>query len=651
MAAVAGYVRSIFPSGTRPETGRGHAEPPLLPTDTFAAVAGLLETSGIYQFAFSKTHNWPQLCEPKMRSRLEEIGFAWAFGLPFASFIGLENAVAAQMVHTAINGFPEKSGELKSLLSLNDTPTLRSIEASVTQRGVKVFDTYGTEIRNRWKHLVSSASGGLVLDSENLTELPNWWTCAYELLAIADEAAFGVGLTSRRPDGSERPRTQVQSQVEEEWFNRLDAGPGSLSTTAFTADDTLVCVQPKTRTPNVGCTLRSLSHNLAHLPGRGLASVEWVPSMSIPKSGSEPFNALLIPFPFYISAKCFEPKKLAGQSDWGEFHVRQRWLYDAKLADEHGADKIELQRNELVKWITGLARQAQLDCGNLNAIIFPEYALDCETLMMLCNRLVETNDFPSLEIVISGLSNKFRQRPASDGDHPQAVTDRVSYTERETGNYAAVCRLNDPGGVSFYIRGKHHRWKLDRRQIEKYALAHRLDPNKSWWEGISLEDRRIGVHEFRAGSTMSVLICEDLARADPCQRLVRSIGPNLVVALLMDGPQLKARWPAHYAGVLADDPGSSVLTLTSLGLIERAAAAGAPESRTIALWKGHNTDARELRLPNDRHGLVVTLTENRRTEKTLDGREDGGTARVWSLSGSYPVKGDGLPSWMETLAQ
>ena len=57
--------------------------------------------------------------------------------------------------------------------------------------------------------------------------------------------------------------------------------------------------------------------------------------------------------------------------------------------------------------------------------------------------------------------------------------------------------------------------------------------------------------------TWSVLICEDLARQDPAADLIRAVGPNLVIALLMDGPQLNGRWPARYASVLAEDPGSS----------------------------------------------------------------------------------------------
>ncbi len=50
----------------------------------------------------------------------------------------------------------------------------------------------------------------------------------------------------------------------------------------------------------------------------------------------------------------------------------------------------------------------------------------------------------------------------------------------------------------------------------------------------------------------------------PLRTVIRSVGPNLVIVLLMDGPQLVRRWPGKYATVLSDDPGSAVLTVTSL---------------------------------------------------------------------------------------
>ena len=93
---------------------------------------------------------------------------------------------------------------------------------------------------------------------------------------------------------------------------------------------------------------------------------------------------------------------------------------------------------------------------------------------------------------------------------------------------------------------------------------------------------------------MCVLICEDLARQDPVTEVIRAVGPNLVFALLMDGPQLRNRWASRYASVLAEDPGCSVLSLTSLGMSRRSrprleSGPVVDRSSVIALWLGHES--------------------------------------------------------------
>ena len=106
---------------------------------------------------------------------------------------------------------------------------------------------------------------------------------------------------------------------------------------------------------------------------------------------------------------------------------------------------------------------------------------------------------------------------------------------------------------------------------------------------------------------MVPLICEDLARPDPVADVIRAVGPNLVIALLMDGPQLSARWPGRYASVLADDPGSSILTVTSLGMALRSVPPGMSPRRTIALWKDAAAGAHEGAVRNgfERHGDLL----------------------------------------------
>ena len=145
-----------------------------------------------------------------------------------------------------------------------------------------------------------------------------------------------------------------------------------------------------------------------------------------------------------------------------------------------------------------------------------------------------------------------------------------------------VTRGRRSGHISI-IQQKHHRWRLDKSQITQYGLGAQLDPSCDWWEHHSVRSRDLNFIVARDWLAMSVLICEDLARQDPVSDLLRSVGPNLVIALLMDGPQLASRWPGRYATVLADDPGCSVLTLTSLGMTVRCEPPGSSRCRTIAL--------------------------------------------------------------------
>jgi hypothetical protein len=121
--------------------------------------------------------------------------------------------------------------------------------------------------------------------------------------------------------------------------------------------------------------------------------------------------------------------------------------------------------------------------------------------------------------------------------------------------------------------------------------------------------------------------------------IVRAVGPNLVIALLMDGPQTKERWAARYATVLADDPGCSVLSLTSLGMaqLSRPETGQLSRSRVVALWKDRFRGATEIELPLGSDAIAVSLSIRYREEFTADGRGDGGTAAFPILSGVHPI--------------
>jgi hypothetical protein len=117
---------------------------------------------------------------------------------------------------------------------------------------------------------------------------------------------------------------------------------------------------------------------------------------------------------------------------------------------------------------------------------------------------------------------------------------------------------------------------------------------------------------------LTSLVCEDLAHNDDIAQLIRSVGPTGVINVLLDGPQLTSRWTARYAGVLADDPGSAVLTLTSYGMVERSRPDGHDGSRVIGLWKDPTWGVREISLDPDAHGVLLTVCMDRATRYSAD---------------------------------
>jgi hypothetical protein len=330
--------------------------------------------------------------------------------------------------------------------------------------------------------------------------------------------------------------------------------------------------------------------------------------------------------PFRIQAQAIRGVRNDGER-WGWFRIEPDWCVASNVtASPTSASELEA----FWAFILRLIEAAERDVGEVHVLVFPEAALSAAVFRELKTRLEATH----VELLIAGL---FDWANAEGGE----------YTH---GNYAALAVIGPDGLISY--RQKHHRWRLDGSQIRTYALGASLDPTYGWWEDIDILSRSLDVYVLRGTTTVTTLICEDLARHDPCQELVRGIGPNLVFALLMDGPQLKARWPARYATVLAEDPGSSVLSFTSLGLIERSNATGlVPPSRKIGLWRDDQGETVELNIPNDAHALCLSLQPTRFREHSLDGRSDGGSSESWRLSGVQPVKADpATPGLSDVLA-
>jgi hypothetical protein len=171
-----------------------------------------------------------------------------------------------------------------------------------------------------------------------------------------------------------------------------------------------------------------------------------------------------------------------------------------------------------------------------------------------------------------------------------------------------------------YRQNKHHRWYLDGSQIEQYHLEAALDPAVRWWEAMQVPRRAVQLMELGDGVTVAPVVCEDLARIDEVADLLRIVGPTLVVTILLDGPQLASRWTARYAGVLADDPGSAVLTLSSYGMVHRSWREGQSPSSVVALWKDPVVGLQEIALEPGAQGILITANFDRAIRRSADGR-------------------------------
>lgn len=571
-----------------------YAMPPLSPFDLFAIAGYLLELSGAYH------HIIPG---PRIRGRRQ-----------------LPDDVRCQLSISAT--------ELKACRDLAHI-WRRELDKKVHEPLALRRDELRVVMR-MWDVLIGKFGlTPVYFEHDPKAEAPRWWRIAILLFIIADEACVGAGF-ELVADSVDEPRLWFMADMEQYLSDRMaeikqdkaktaahqpTTEPGDQAFEPLDWYDTLsdarpdiLCVLPKARTTPVGCTLRSLSHHLAILPPRGISNAQWVPRYrNIAKHDfKEPndFNLLLVPFPYTITPSEFVVADGDDHTtrDWGFFDVKQTWLHG------YGGP---FQRRKVVsllaELIERLARKAlKAGANRVDAIVFPELAFDKKIFDELIPRI--KSKLPDVRYIIAGLSADNVGRP---------------------GNFVCVAALKDDASPDITLREKHHRWKLDRPQIEAYGLEGVLDPRRSWWEQISLASRRVDFQVFQRGSVMAAMICEDLARVDPCQELLRAIGPNLVIALLMDAPQMKTRWPARYATVLAEDPGSSVLTLTSRGLMTHQAVTGILTRMglnydpVIALWRdNHHGTPFEIRCPIEAHGVWLKLWGAPARDLSIDGRVD-----------------------------
>ena len=428
------------------------------------------------------------------------------------------------------------------------------------------------------------------LPLEDLAQGLDWRVCValLTLHAMADEACAGLGVAL---DTSDAVASVYRARGRE-----LLVRTGSMAR----VDPRLLRVLPKVRTPPTG---RPAFSRYACVQGPGIEAC-WH-KMPARHRGtdlrSEYATLLLLPWPLEVNASDFRPVEGSVQrpskDPFGFF----------EFAPAQGLD-LDLLDRVLVA--------ARREAGSVDVVCLPESA-------------VEEGEIDELEALLHdhgvvALVAGVRQQSPEPG--------RAPYNWLHMGFNPRLVKggslPTEPSPPWFHIRQrKHHRWSLDEAQIYQYHLGGVLHPHVRWWESMEVPRRSIQFVEV-AELTLAALVCEDLAQNDDVAELIRSVGPTIVLTVLLDGPQLDSRWAARYASVLADDPGSAVMTLTSYGMVQRSRPRGREASPVIALWKDPSSGVREIPLEAGAHGVLLTVCTDRATRRSADGRipVDNGTS-------------------------
>ena len=185
---------------------------------------------------------------------------------------------------------------------------------------IKQIEIVWDEIENKfWKKIIecTDESNPSIKAGEHYKlvkrpnpEILNWWRPAVALLAISDEACSGLGFINKYSDGKYRRHTLERAIIRSK-FNKTESFRMKTNSdykhcvyvrplTSYTdaIDTSLIRVVPKSTVPTVGCTLRTISHNLAAVPPIGVVDVSWCSGPSETHVSEGPLNILAIPFPF-----------------------------------------------------------------------------------------------------------------------------------------------------------------------------------------------------------------------------------------------------------------------------------------------------------------------------------------------------------------
>jgi len=364
-------------------------------------------------------------------------------------------------------------------------------------------------------------------------------------------------------------------------------------------------VLPKVRTPDGGISFRSVSRYVCVRNAKVDAVWHKAPARRL-GTAQQRANILLLPWPLRVRERDFRP--VAGSVQ----RTENEPFGFFEFAPPEGLDLDLLER---------VIVAAHEEVETVDVVILPEGAVPTGQL----DELEEILARHRVTIVIAGM----REPPAAL-DAPMPV------------NWVHL-GVHLGGRWWRYHQNKHHRWFLDENQIDQYNLGGALHPGVRWWEASQLPQRAVQFIELAEGITLVAVVCEDLARLDEVADLLRAVGPTLVVTVLLDGPQLTNRWTARYASVLADDPGSAVLTLTAFGFVQRSRPPGFPPSAVVALWKDSVHGFRELALENAAQGILLSTTVGHARRRSADGRLPADNAVELLVSGVIEVHATDSP--------
>ncbi len=212
-----------------------------------------------------------------------------------------------------------------------------------------------------------------------------WKSIVFHLLAIADEACAGIGFPLPTPAagtggttvGDLAEITSIQylfstcySAWEEKYrTDPLAVGGDVLPNLPFSlcirVPPAIACVQPKTSTPAVGYTLRSLTHHLALLPSIATVKTAWHVANDS-RDDLDAFNVLVVPFPYRIPGKSFKCRRdgpFPGASKDRAFKLDpDLWVKDTDAQN-------------FANFLCELIDAAEPELEPVHAIVLPEAAL------------------------------------------------------------------------------------------------------------------------------------------------------------------------------------------------------------------------------------------------------------------------------------